>query len=41
MASYVCVADVQDHQAKLSVLILVQLVNQLSVVSLRQKGGVK
>lgn len=36
-ASYVCVADVQDHKAELAVLVLVQLVDQLSVVSLQQK----
>lgn len=35
--SYVCIADVQDHKAELAVLILVQLVDQLSVVSLQQK----
>lgn len=32
--SYICVADVQHHKAELIVLILVQLMNQLSVVSL-------
>lgn len=32
---YVSAADVQDHQAKLPVLILVLLVHQLSVVSLQ------
>ncbi len=36
--SYICVADFQDHKAELAVLILVQLMNQLSVVSLQQKG---
>lgn len=35
--SYVCIADVQDHKAELAILILVQLVDQLSVVSLQQK----
>lgn len=35
--SYICVADVQNHKAELTVLILVQLMNQLSVVSLQQK----
>ena len=32
--SYICVADVLQHEAELEVLILVQLVNQLPVVSL-------
>ena len=36
--SYVCVTDVQDHKAELKVLVLVQLMNQLSVVSLQQKA---
>lgn len=34
--SHICAADVQDHEAELEVLVLVQLVNQLSVVSLSQ-----
>lgn len=36
--SYICVADVQDHKAELTVLILVQLMNQLSEVSLHHKA---
>ncbi|TNN57571.1 hypothetical protein EYF80_032173 [Liparis tanakae] len=36
--SYVCVADVQDHQAELAVLVLVQLMNQVPVVSLQQEA---
>lgn len=34
--SHICAADVQDHEAELVVLVLVQLVDQLSVVSLSQ-----
>lgn len=34
--SYICAADLQDHKAELAVLILVQLMNQLPVVSLQQ-----
>lgn len=36
--SYICVADVQDHKAELTVLILVQLMNQLSIVSLQKEA---
>lgn len=39
--SYVCVADVQHHQTKLAVLILVQFMYQLSVVSLQHKEAVR
>lgn len=35
--TYICVADVQHHEAELTVLILVQLMNQLSVVSLQDE----
>lgn len=35
--TYIGVADVQNHQAELTVLILVQLMDQLSVVSLQHK----
>lgn len=34
--SHICAADVQNHEAELVVLVLVQLVNQLSVVSLSE-----
>lgn len=36
--TYIGVADVQNHQAELTVLILVQLMDQLSVVSLQHKS---
>lgn len=39
--SYVCVADVQNHKAELAVLILVQLMYQLSVVSLQRKAHIR
>lgn len=39
--AYVSVADLQDHKAELTVLILVQLMNQLPVVSLPQKTRVQ
>ena len=31
---YICVADLQDHEAQLAVLVLVEFVDQLPVVSL-------
>lgn len=34
--THICAADVQDHEAELEVLVLVQLVHQLPVVSLWQ-----
>lgn len=39
--THICAADVQDREAELRVLILVQLMDQLSVVSLSQNTRVK
>lgn len=39
--THICAADVQDHEAELKVLRLVQLMDQLSVVSLSQNTRVK